>query len=75
MDTFTFVILLVYLLATGYLGYQGYRQTKNASDYLVAGRNANPVVMALSYGATFISTAARFSRATVFCASSRKAAK
>ena len=58
MDTFTFVILLVYLLATGYLGYQGYRQTKNASDYLVAGRNANPVVMALSYGATFISTAA-----------------
>jgi len=58
MDTFTFVILLVYLLATGYLGYQGYRQTKTASDYLVAGRNANPVVMALSYGATFISTAA-----------------
>ncbi len=58
MDTFTFVILLVYLLATGYLGYLGYRQTKTASDYLVAGRNANPVVMALSYGATFISTAA-----------------
>ncbi len=58
MDIFTFVILLVYLLAIGYLGYQGYLQTKTASDYLVAGRNANPVVMALSYGATFISTSA-----------------
>lgn len=49
MDIFTFVILLVYLLAIGYLGYQGYIQTKTASGYLVAGRNANPVVMALSY--------------------------
>jgi SSS family solute:Na+ symporter len=58
MDIFTLVVVLVYLLAIGYLGYQGYRQTKTASDYLVAGRNANPVVMALSYGATFISTSA-----------------
>jgi SSS family solute:Na+ symporter len=58
MDLFTLITVLVYLLAIGYLGYQGYRQTKTASDYLVAGRNANPVVMALSYGATFISTSA-----------------
>lgn len=58
MDLFTLIAVLVYLLAIGYLGYQGYRQTKTASDYLVAGRNANPVVMALSYGATFISTSA-----------------
>jgi SSS family solute:Na+ symporter len=58
MDIFTLIALLVYLFATGYLGYQGYRQTKTASDYLVAGRNANPVIMALSYGATFISTSA-----------------
>lgn len=58
MDMFTFVVLIVYLLGTGYLGYLGYRQTKSASDYLVAGRNANPVIMALSYGATFISTSA-----------------
>ncbi len=58
MDLFTLIVLLVYLFAIGYLGYQGYRQTKTASDYLVAGRNANPVVMALSYGATFISTSA-----------------
>ena len=58
MDIFTLIVLLVYLFAIGYLGYQGYRQTKTASDYLVAGRNANPVIMALSYGATFISTSA-----------------
>ncbi len=58
MDIFTLIALLIYLFAIGYLGYQGYRQTKTASDYLVAGRNANPVIMALSYGATFISTSA-----------------
>jgi len=58
MDLLTISMMLVYLLATGYLGYVGYKQTKTAADYLVAGRNANPVVMALSYGATFISTSA-----------------
>ncbi len=58
MEIITFIVVILYLLATGYLGYLGYRQTRTASDYLVAGRNANPVVMALSYGATFISTSA-----------------
>jgi SSS family solute:Na+ symporter len=52
------LMVMVYLLATGYLGYLGYRQTRTATDYLVAGRSANPIVMALSYGATFISTSA-----------------
>lgn len=58
MDLFSIVLVIVYLMVTGYLGYLGYRQTKTAADYLVAGRSANPVVMALSYGATFISTSA-----------------
>jgi len=31
---------------------------KNSADYLIAGGNTHPFVMALSYGATFISTAA-----------------
>jgi SSS family solute:Na+ symporter len=52
------VIIVVYLFMIAYLGYYGYRQTKNALDYLVAGRNVHPVIMALSYGATFISTSA-----------------
>ncbi len=52
------VIVIVYLLITVFLGYYGYRKTKTASDYMVGGRNIHPVVMALSYGATFISTSA-----------------
>ena len=55
---FLFIIMMVYLFAIGYLAYRGYRGTKNATDYLIAGRNAHPFVMALSYGATFISTSA-----------------
>ncbi len=58
MDLFTILIVLVYLLAVGYLGYLGFRRTKTAADYMLAGREAHPVVMALSYGATFISTSA-----------------
>ena len=58
MDLLTIIVVVIYLLVTGYLGYLGYRQTKTAADYLLAGRNAHPVVMALSYGATFISTSA-----------------
>ena len=52
------VIILLYLLSVAYLGWMGYRGTKTATDYLVAGRKAHPFVMALSYGATFISTSA-----------------
>ena len=52
------VILAIYLLATILLGYLGWKNTKNASDYMVGGRRTHPYVMAISYGATFISTSA-----------------
>ncbi|MFP4215003.1 MAG: sodium:solute symporter [Phycisphaerae bacterium] len=52
------VIVVLYLLVVGYLGWLGFRGTKSASDYMLAGRKAHPFVMALSYGATFISTSA-----------------
>ena len=52
------IAVLLYLLVVAYLGFLGYRRTKSAADYLIAGRKAHPVVMALSYGATFISTSA-----------------
>jgi len=52
------IILVVYLLATVFLGYLGWRRTKNASDFMVGGRQMHPYVMAISYGATFISTSA-----------------
>lgn len=52
------VITVIYLIATMALGYLGYKRTKGAEDYLVAGRCSHPVIIALSYGATFISTSA-----------------
>ena len=52
------IILVIYLLATVLLGYLGWRNTRNASDYMVGGRRTHPYVMAISYGATFISTSA-----------------
>jgi len=59
VDTPTMTVLvLIYLAATLAIGYLGYRQTRSSEDYLVAGRCSHPVVIALSYGATFISTSA-----------------
>lgn len=52
------VVVIIYLLSIGYLGYFAYRRSNTALDYLLAGRNTHPVVMALSYGSTFISTSA-----------------
>lgn len=52
------VATVIYLFILAWLGYVGYRGTKNAQDYMLAGRQIHPIVMALSYGATFISTSA-----------------
>jgi SSS family solute:Na+ symporter len=52
------ILVLVYILAVGYLGYKGWRETCNSEDYMVGGRKIHPYVMAMSYGATFISTSA-----------------
>ncbi|MGQ9711726.1 MAG: sodium:solute symporter family protein [Desulfotomaculales bacterium] len=52
------VLILGYLAVTAYLGYLGYRHTRTAADYLVAGGRAHPFLMALAYGSTFISTSA-----------------
>lgn len=52
------IIVLIYLALVIYVGYVAWRRTKSADDYMVAGRATHPFIMALSYGATFISTAA-----------------
>ena len=52
------IVVLAYLLIIVYLGLLGYMRTKSATDYLIAGREVHPFVMAMSYGATFISTSA-----------------
>lgn len=56
--TYIIISLLVYVIVMAYFGYMGFKRTKNSSDYLLAGKQMNPIVMALSYGATFISTSA-----------------
>jgi len=58
MDLFTISAVLLYLMVVVWLAYKGYKGTRSTADYLLAGRNAHPVIMALSYGATFISTSA-----------------
>src|SRR5512133_1510017 len=58
IGTLDIMVVLAYVLSLVFLGWLGYRQTKTAADYMVAGRKAHPFIMALSYGATFISTSA-----------------
>lgn len=53
-----YIVIIIYLGVTAVLGIMAWRRTKTEADYLLAGRKAHPVVMALSYGATFISTSA-----------------
>ncbi len=55
---FLTLLVIIYVFVMGYLGYRGFRGTHTATDYLVAGREIHPVIMALSYGAAFISTSA-----------------
>ena len=52
------VLIALYAVVIGYLGIRGFCKTKNSQDYLLAGRTVNPFVMAMSYGAAFISTSA-----------------
>jgi SSS family solute:Na+ symporter len=59
VDTLTFAfIALIYLVIVLALGYLGYKQTRQAEDYMLAGRKVHPALIAISYGATFISTSA-----------------
>jgi len=58
LTTFDVCFVVIYLALTAFLGWLGYRHTRSAADYLVAGRKAHPFIMAMSYGATFISTSA-----------------
>ena len=47
-----------YAVVLLYLAWLGYRRTKCNADYMLAGGNVHPVIIGLSYGATFISTSA-----------------
>lgn len=59
INSFVFgFLILAYVVLIGYLGFRGWKKTQNSKDYLLAGRSVNPFVMAMSYGAAFISTSA-----------------
>jgi SSS family solute:Na+ symporter len=52
------IVVVVYVAIVAWLGWMGFRNTKSAADFLVGGRQIHPVLMALAYGSTFISTSA-----------------
>jgi SSS family solute:Na+ symporter len=54
----TIIATVIYLFILASLSIYAYRGTKSTRDYMLAGRQIHPMVMALSYGATFISTSA-----------------
>ena len=59
VDLTTFIIMAVlFIIATLALGYYGYRNTKNSDEFLLGRNKANPIIIALSYGATFLSASA-----------------
>jgi len=59
MDLYLFVISMALFAGVfTFLGYLGYKKTKTAEDYYVAGRKMGPIIIAFSYGATFISAVA-----------------
>jgi SSS family solute:Na+ symporter len=56
--TFVIIGLVIYAAVMLLFAYMGFKKTKSTSDYLLAGKQMHPLIMALSYGATFISTSA-----------------
>jgi len=59
MDILFFVISMVLFASIFiFLGYLGYKKTKTVEDYFVAGRKMGALLIAFSYGATFISAVA-----------------
>lgn len=52
------IVFIIYFLIVGYVGYLAWKRTKSSEDFMLAGRKTHPYVMTLSYGTTFISTAA-----------------
>ena len=59
VDLVTFSIMAVVFIAlTLILGWYGYKNTKNNDEYLLGRNKTNPAIIALSYGATFLSASA-----------------
>ncbi len=53
-----FGMMVVFVIVTILLGLYGYRNTKNNQQFLLGRNKTNAVIIALSYGATFLSASA-----------------
>ena len=53
-----FVMMVIFVATMVVLGWYGYRHTKNNQQFLLGRNKANTILIALSYGATFLSTSA-----------------
>jgi len=49
---------VVFAIATAILGYYGYKNTRNSEQFMLGRNKTSPVIIALSYGATFLSASA-----------------
>ena len=59
LDPFLFLVIAgVFLAITVFLGWKGYKRTISNEQFMIGGGKMSPVVLALSYGATFLSTSA-----------------
>ena len=59
MDVVFFVAFMaLFAIVFGFLGFLGFKKTKTKEDYFIAGRTMGGFVIAMSYGATFISAVA-----------------
>ncbi|KKG10059.1 sodium:solute symporter [Methanosarcina sp. 2.H.A.1B.4] len=59
VNTSTLILfVLIYLVCTFYVARLGYKKNSQTDGYMLAGRQVHPAIMALSYGAAFISTSA-----------------
>lgn len=59
VDLVTFgVMAAIFIAVTLLLGFYGYRNTKNNEEFLLGRNKTGPVIIALSYGATFLSASA-----------------
>lgn len=52
------IVATIFVAVTIYLGWYGFRSTKDNGQFLLGKNKANPLLIALSYGATFISASA-----------------
>jgi len=52
------VMTVIFIAATIYLGWYGYKHTRNTDEFLLGRNKTSPAIIAISYGATFISTSA-----------------